>query len=232
MYYRVFPRQIEWYSFNRTRSIVFEPKGVAMSEREIRNIVRSVCADLDERARRAANARLRKVVLPAALGATLAVSGCASETNSRLPKYDASSPDSAQVLPKEGGAGKEAGEPDAGPVPEYDAPLAGTGGMTPVYGVPIDASAVPEYMATMPDASEDGATGKDAQTVTDAARVDAGPVLEYAAPPPDAGGVPPYMAVIPDAEVQALYMAVIVDSGNQDPDPTPNLLYAAPIPKK
>lgn len=207
-----------------------------MSEREIRNIIRSVCADLDERARRAANARVQKVVLPAALGVTLAVSGCSSERNSHFRDVDASSPDSEQVQPDagvEGGPGTEAGNPDPGPAPEYDAPL-------------VDAGSVLEYMAIMPDASADGATDKDAaQTVTDAAREDVGPVLEYAAPLPDAGAVPPYMAVIPDAGavppymavipdagVQALYMAVIVDSGDQNLDPTPVPLYDAPMPNK
>jgi hypothetical protein len=93
-------------------------------------------------------------------------------------------------------------------------------------------------MAIMPDASADGATDKDAQTAndaaqtTDAARVEAGPMLEYAAPFPDAGAVPPYMAVLPDAAVQPLYMAVIVDSGNQNPDPTPVPLYDAPMPEE
>ncbi|MFH1130816.1 MAG: hypothetical protein V1754_05735 [Pseudomonadota bacterium] len=56
-----------------------------MSEKEIRATVRQICEDLDKRARYLARNGIRKVVLPAVLGAGLAMSGCGDETT--VPLY-------------------------------------------------------------------------------------------------------------------------------------------------
>jgi hypothetical protein len=183
-----------------------------MSEREIRNIVRSICSDLDERARRAAQARLRKVVLPAALGVSLAVAGCSSDSErnkGNLNNGDASAAvdsaagtDAANTTPEgtAGAAGSTAGSGGGPTIPTvvalYEAPIAGSGatggsgGSGPV--TPIDASA-------------DGSTGADAS----APLVDSGIVPPYMGPPVvDSGGVLVYMGPPPvDAGVQALYQA-------------------------
>lgn len=50
-----------------------------MSEREIREVLRSVCEDMDRRARRAVRGGVRKVVMPAVLGAGLALGGGCSD---------------------------------------------------------------------------------------------------------------------------------------------------------
>jgi hypothetical protein len=166
-----------------------------MSEKEIRNIVRTICADLDERAIRATQARIRKVVLPAALGISLVVAGCSSDSNSRKDGlqnvdggYDATTNPS----------NKEGGEPDAGPVAEYAAPMtdAGTSGQ---HDASVDTGPVPPYMAYIPDSSTDGGGSGDAQNQDAGQQVDAGPVAEY-------------MAII-DSGPALLYMAVFVDSG-------------------
>jgi hypothetical protein len=52
-----------------------------MSEKEIRRIVKSVCAELDERAIRAARTTARSFALPAIVGITLSVVGCDKSTD-------------------------------------------------------------------------------------------------------------------------------------------------------
>ena len=101
-----------------------------MTEKEIRGVLRSLCADLDRRARKAA----RAVVLPAVLGAGL--SGC-----SATPDYGAPFPndhrvdDLAQI---EQGVDSRI---DLGPAPEYAAVFDG--------GVDgrVDSGPAPEYAA-------------------------------------------------------------------------------------
>jgi hypothetical protein len=186
-----------------------------MSEREIRNIVRSICNDLDERARRAAQSRIKKVVLPAALGVTLAVAGCSSDSSAKkgnLNNVDGSAAvdsaagkDAANTAPEgtAGAAGFTSGGAGGDTAPTavtlYAAPIAGsgaTGGSGPV--TPLDASA-------------DGSPGADA-----GAPRDAGPVV-------DSGIVPDYAAPVVDSGMVLLYMA---------PNPTPVPAYNAPLPSK
>ena len=165
-----------------------------MSEQEIRRIIRSVCADLDQRARRAAQSTIRKAVLPTVVGVGLAVSGCSNEVIEQrgpiVPQTDGEAED---------GASDAAAAADTGTaVPVYSAPLPDAGAVQPEYMAPApdgalymapDAGAIqPEYMAPAPD----GAVTTDAATSTDAAPYDAGPVIKYMAPRPDAGMVPLY----------------------------------------
>jgi hypothetical protein len=177
-----------------------------MSEREIRNIVRSICNDLDERARRAARARIKKVVLPAALGVTLAVAGCSSDSTAN--KDNLKNVDGSAVV--DSAAGKDAANTN----PEGTAGTAGSttgtaGDIAPtavaIYGVQIAGSGATggSGPVTPPDASADGSPGTDAESA-----VDSGIVPPYMAPPPDAGiGVELYAAPLPDATVMPLYMA-------------------------
>jgi hypothetical protein len=179
-----------------------------MSEREIRRIVRSVCVDLDERARRAARSTVRQVVLPTAVGVGLAVSGCydTGDRDSSNQTTDGSvAPDSSS-----GGTGGAAGVGGGSGESGY-------GGAAPAYMAPDpDAGPILEYMAPDPDGGPmepDAAyDGGPVQPPPDAgvqplyaAPVDAGPVPEYAAPS-DSGPVPPYMAPEPDAGPQPDYM--------------------------
>lgn len=133
-----------------------------MSEKEIRRIIKEVCADLDRHAsiRALALKGARKVVLPAMLGAGLALGGC---TETRM-MYGVPMPD-GQVMDSQVADGKvvgaEAGTPDAiymapdagiadmaqktdtGPQIDYMAPDAA---VKPPDGLPI-----PPYMAPNPD---------------------------------------------------------------------------------
>lgn len=146
-----------------------------MSEREIREILREVCADLDRHSRAVVRNGVRKIVLPTVLGAGLALGGCDSASR---PMYAAPLPDgqvadsqvSDGVAPTDGAV---YAAPDVGPTPPYMAPDS-----SPVYAAPDmvymapDAGPTPPYMAP-----------------------DKGPQPDYMAP--DGAPVPPYMA--PDA---------------------------------
>ncbi|MFH1130817.1 MAG: hypothetical protein V1754_05740 [Pseudomonadota bacterium] len=129
-----------------------------MSEKEIRATVRQICEDLDKRARYLARNGIRKVVLPAVLGAGLAISGCGDETT--VPLYG--------VPPAEAGveAGVDQGidtsvdaATDLLPLPEaaaaYMGPDAGTDlGPIPPYMAPPDGM-MPAYMAPDPEPKAD-----------------------------------------------------------------------------
>lgn len=108
-----------------------------MTELEIREILATVCRDLDQCARRV----VRKVVVPSVLGAGLALGGCTDRepaptdgavTSEMGPVYGA--PDAAYM------------GPDAGPIPPYMAP---DGWAQPLYAAPApDGTAPqPDYMA-------------------------------------------------------------------------------------
>ena len=136
-----------------------------MSEREIRDILRDVCTDLDRHSRWIVRNGVRKIVFPTVLGASLALSGCDSRST---PEYAAPLPD-GQVT--EAGATSEGGmvymAPDKGPLPPYQAPDKGP---TPPYQAPgLDSGGQPEYAAA-----------------------DAGPMPPYQAP--DKGPQPDYQA--------------------------------------
>ena len=145
-----------------------------MSEKQIRDILRDVCADLDRHSRRVVRGGVRKIVLPAVLGAGLALTGCDSVQLYGIP--DANPPEAGT---KDGGV--EAGldvfpymAPDAGPRDQKVEP-AEAGAPDLMYGV---ADQVPADTMPPPDGP---------------------PVLPYMAPdskpqPPDAGAQPPYMA--------------------------------------
>jgi hypothetical protein len=184
-----------------------------MSEREIRNIVRSICNDLDERARRAAQARLRKVVLPAALGVTLAVAGCASDSGRTGGEVVRGDSESTVV---DAAAGKDAANTQTeGTAGAAGSTSGGAGNIAPtavaIYGVQIAGSGATggSGPVTPLDASTDGGTSPDAGAPRDAgSAVDSGIIPPYMAPPPDTGiGVELYAAPPPDATVMALYMA-------------------------
>jgi hypothetical protein len=129
-----------------------------MSEREMRQVLASLCNDLDRRAK-ALGRGLKKVMLPAALGAGLALGagGCS---------------DDSQPAPND--AGIEASVKDIGAMDNalYMAPDA-----------KADLGPQPPYMAP------DGATPppEDAAAADTAVQKDAGPVPPYMAP--DMGGL-------------------------------------------
>lgn len=184
-----------------------------MSEKEIRGILQEVCAELDRRVRDAVRQGVRKVLLPTALGAGLALTpACESER---------STPGGDAMAQTDGSQRADTGQLDGGAVPPYMAPDQDMGGPQPDYMAPEpDGGPVPPYMA--PD---DGGA-------IDAAEIDGGAVIEYMAPDPDGGPVPPYMA--PDDAgagidgIAALYAAPApVDQGI---DGDPNLDYMAPDP--
>lgn len=185
-----------------------------MSEKEIRGILQEVCAELDRRVRDAVRQGVRKVLLPTALGAGLALTpGCESER---------STPSSDAIAQVDGGSQPQAdsGRLDSGAIPPYMAPDRDMGGPQPDYMAPEpDGGPIPPYMAP------------------DAGGIDTGPVLEYMAPDPDAGPVPPYMA--PDDAgavldgMATLYSAPMpTDLGpvDQGIDSGPQLDYMAPDP--
>ena len=140
-----------------------------MSEKQIRDILRDVCADLDRHSRRVVRDGVRQLVLPTVLGAGLALTGCDAREN--VPLYG---------VPAD--VGVEAGldvfpymAPDAGPRDQKVEP-AEAGAPDLMYGV---ADQVPADTVPPPP--------------------DGPPVLPYMAPdskpqPPDAGAQPPYMA--------------------------------------
>ena len=147
-----------------------------MSEKEIRGILQELCDDLDRRFR----GKIRKVVLPAALGAGMALgAACGEGITDVVPLYAAPAGDIGLV--------------EAGPQPAYMGPdpqdlgvdIQPIDEMGILYAGPspdmgIDNGPQPEYMA--PD--------------------DLGPVPPYMAPNPDLGPPQPdYMA--PDKDAQA-----------------------------
>jgi hypothetical protein len=122
-------------------------EGNAMSEREIRSLLRIICDELDVRAAKAGRVA-RKIVLPTMLGAGLALSGgCddgAEKTDSQViteagPLYMApvdaaymapdTTTDGAVPMPDMMYMGPDVGQIDAAldapPVPPYTAPDAG-----------------------------------------------------------------------------------------------------------
>ena len=135
-----------------------------MSEREIRRVLRDVCADLERHSRRVVRRGVRKLVLPTVLGAGLAMTGC--DTQEPVPAYGV--PADAGV--EAGSRDMMYGAPDWGPldVLPYMAPDAGPKPDL-MYGVPdwgpLD---VLPYMA--PDAGSPDLTDK-------------GPMPPYKAPP-------------------------------------------------
>jgi len=166
-----------------------------MSEKQIRDILRDVCADLDRHSRQVVRQGVRKIVLPTVLGAGLALSpGCGDDAVKQDTTVqqdggllymgpDAGPPDTGPDPKKDGALdgpgtdgvgtpdmaymGPDAGKADAGPIPPYMAPEGGTLYMGPDAGpMPPDGLPVPPYMAP------DGAPK----------------------PPPDGGPMPPYMA--------------------------------------
>lgn len=118
-----------------------------MTEKEIRDILRTVSLDLERRCKKV----VRKVLVPSVLGATLALSGCGDDDTTKKdglvgplyaapdasmelgpqPEYmaaDATLPDGIQPLYSAPDASTDAGPqidymaPDAGPQPPYMAP--------------------------------------------------------------------------------------------------------------
>ncbi len=145
-----------------------------MTEKEIREVIRELCDELDERARRL----VRNVVVPAALGAGLALSagGCGDRavSDSMVPHVDAAyglplyaapldwrtgGPESAYMMPFDRGTPKDIKpKTDPGPMPPYMAPMDYKVKDTkvpppqPDYMVPDDGGgAVPLYTVVMPD---------------------------------------------------------------------------------
>lgn len=119
-----------------------------MSEREMRHLLASLCADLDRRARQLGRG-VKKVVLPAALGAGLALGmgGCSDDSST--------APD-AKVDKKDGGTTDA--KVDIGPVTPYGIPsdigvdTPGTLYMAPDFKAQDltkkeDVGPVPPYMA-------------------------------------------------------------------------------------
>jgi hypothetical protein len=178
-----------------------------MSEREIRKIIRSVCADLDQRAKRAAQNTARCVVLPTIMGLSLTVAGCDDKKPGHIDAQ--ASEDGAVIVPDgatEGGAGRDSG-------------------VVALYAAPLDAGLL----------ADSGA--KDAGQTEDAAIKDAGPQVKYMAVIPDAeadadsgtkrdaGMIALYAVPFIDSGAQAEYAAPMADSG-------PVLRYMAPDPKQ
>ncbi len=73
-----------------------------MSEREIRGILRSICDELDQYAGRLISKGVRKVLLPTAVGAGLALGGAAGCSDDSPPSPDATTSDS--ISQTDGGA--------------------------------------------------------------------------------------------------------------------------------
>ena len=109
-----------------------------MAERKIRATIRDICARLD---RRAGRTSVRSAVVPAFVGAGLAMAGCAGtvETDGRSGS---------------GGAGSGGAGAFAGFQPVYGAPDDGGPPIDAAYMAPdaaTDAGGQPEYMAPDPD---------------------------------------------------------------------------------
>ena len=158
-----------------------------MSEKQIRDILRDVCADLDRHSRWVVRQGVRKIVLPTVLGAGLALSGCSDDD---VVKKDTTVPQEAGVE-----AGAEAGLPDLA----YMGPDAG-----PPDGATQKDGAIQDG-AVNPDITSEGGT---LYMAPDTGAADTGPAPPYMAPeggmlymapdaktqPPDGGPMPPYMA--------------------------------------
>lgn len=154
-----------------------------MSERQIRDILRDVCADLDRHSRRVVREGVRKIVIPTVLGAGLVMTGCESVQLYGVPDAnppEAGTRDSGSDVKKQE-AGSELGPLDVFP---YMAPDAGPDkakadtAPPPPDGLPVPPYMAPDWMAGPPDGV---------------------PVPPYMAPDskaqsPDAGAQPPYMA--------------------------------------
>jgi hypothetical protein len=128
-----------------------------MTEKEIREVIRELCEELDERARR----MVKKVVLPTMLGAGLALSvgACGDRTAPGkqdvisaadmaygVPLYMAPSdyrpadhfvggPDMAYRAPDREPRLDGKPKPDLGPIPPYMAPM--DGGASTLYSMPL-----------------------------------------------------------------------------------------------
>ena len=96
-----------------------------MSEREIRRLLGEVCAELDARVWGAA----RRALIPAAFGATLALTGCESEALYGVPMdtvdaSDATDPDVAPLYaaPDDVSDSAAPGDADGGPQILYGVP--------------------------------------------------------------------------------------------------------------
>jgi hypothetical protein len=181
-----------------------------MSEREIRNIIRSVCAELDQRAKRAAQNTAKCVVLPAMLGLSLSVTGC-KDKELKKPDGQGVAGGQGQIItpmymaPMAGSSGANVGaggKSDTGPVAIYAAPLGGSGGAVAGNkdaGVK-DAGPQVKYMAPDAQVAADSGADKDASVMPlymaalYAAPFDAGAQAEYAAPIADSGPMVRYMA--------------------------------------
>lgn len=174
-----------------------------MSEREIRQIIACVCADLDRQVRAAVSKGVRKVVLPAALGAGLAFTGAACDDGGGelygAPPMEASVSDRgvdqgpAVLYGVPDGGGELDSVADGEPAPLYAAPAEA--------GLP-DGGAVALYSAPAPDgaAAEDGGAAPLYAAPTEAGIPDGGAVALYSAPAPDA-------ATSPDGGIAPLYAA-------------------------
>lgn len=124
-----------------------------MSEKQIREILRDVCADLEQHSRRVVRAGVRKVVLPSVLGAGLALGGCdlggESDYGAPVPdgyyKVDAGKGDGVVEDVGKGDAivGKDAAVYSA-PDAIYAAPMDGAAADTKKEA---DNGAQPDYMA-------------------------------------------------------------------------------------
>jgi hypothetical protein len=137
-----------------------------MTEREIREVIRELCEELDRGARRVVRQGMRKVVFPSMLGAGLALSACSEPAELYgVPPRDGGAdrtvdgkvggPDAAYGVPWDQKVIKEDGKAgfDLGPVPPYMAPEAGP---QPEYMAPDDAGpqtlyAAPLYGVPAPD---------------------------------------------------------------------------------
>lgn len=174
-----------------------------MTEREIREVIRELCEELDRGARRVIKESMRKVVMPSMLGAGLALSAGAC-SDKAVPAYGV--PDKWAVPPPGDAYGvpfdrrivQSTDNKITTPDKKVAMPDAAYGLPPPDQGLKRDLGPVaPPYMA--PD--------------------DSGPFPLYAVPT-EAGPVPPYMA--PDVgPPQVDYMAP--DDGGAAP------LYAAPM---
>ena len=176
-----------------------------MSEREIRKILRDVCADLERHSRQVVRDGVRKIVLPTVLGAGLAMTGCDAREN--VPVYG---------VPAD--AGIEAGRDMMYGAP--DAPPKGDGKVEPVE------AGAPDMMYAVADAVWPSDTASQP--------LDLPPPPPYMAPDalpqsPDAGAQPPYMAPpFPDGPPAPPYMAPDATALNPDAGSWP--LYAPPFP--
>ena len=129
-----------------------------MSEKQIREILRGVCADLEQHSRRVVRSGVRRVLLPTVLGAGLALGGCdlGGESDYGAPYPDGYTKEAGVDAQKvDGIVGKDVAvysapdavysapldlkKVDAGPNEDYQAPDAG--GAQPDYMAPDGAPA-------------------------------------------------------------------------------------------